>query len=265
MRNVWFAERAMKSGWLCGLAAFTTALVATPAAAQDYPVSDYDDLGPSRRREYRESDQDVAVELRFGRYLPNPDQGLDDAPYARMFGDDNRYYFGAEVDWQLLRIPYLGTLAPGISFGYTKSSAAAPFEEAEGNSAQETTLEIFPMYLVAVLRADVIARETVVPLVPYGKLGMGFALWNISLGEKVTRVDGDSGRGLSFGPQFALGGMFLLDALDREDARTADSSIGLNHSYLFGEWYVSDLDGFNSRKRLNVGTNTWMAGVAVEF
>jgi hypothetical protein len=255
----------MKKLWLAGLVAFTSAFAPLPARAQDYVSRDFDELGPSSHREYRESEQDVAVELRFGRYVPNPDDGLDGTPYADLFGDDNRYYFGAEVDWQLLRIPYFGTFGPGVSFGYTKSSARAPFQSGEGRSEQKTSLEIFPMYLVGVLRADVIARETVVPVVPYAKLGMGFALWNITLGDEITRVDGESGRGVSFGPQFALGGMFLLDALDREDARTADSSMGLNHSYLFGEWYVSDLDGFNSRKRLNVGTNTWMVGVAVEF
>lgn len=231
-------------------------------------AQDYDELGPPTRREPPESPQSFAVEIRFGRYVPDADNGLSGTPYRDMFGKSNRYYFGVEVDWQLLRIPYLGTLGPGVSFGYTKSSAKAPFENPldEGRrSGQSTSLEIFPMYAVAVLRADVIARETAVPLVPYGKLGAGLALWNIYLGDDLARVDGDAGRGLSYGPQFALGLMFLLDSLDREDARTADSDLGLNHSYVFAEWYVSRLDGFGDDDRLDVGTNTWMAGIALEF
>lgn len=220
---------------------------------------------PRRTRDELASKQDVAVELRFGRYLPDADQGLTSTPYSDIFGSGNRYYGGIEIDWQLLRIPYLGTLSPGIGFGYTKSTAKAPFESQESRSGQNTSLEIFPAYLVGVLRADVLARETLVPLVPYGKVGLGIALWQAKEANETARSDGVLGRGLSFGPQFALGIMFLLDVLDREDALTADAELGLNHSYLFAEWYVSDLDGFGSQNRLQVGTNTWMAGIALEF
>lgn len=226
---------------------------------------DYGELGPPSHREYAESSQDLALELRFGRYVPNADDGVNGTPYRDIFGKGNRYYLGAEVSWQLLRIPYLGTLAPALSFGYTRASARARFETTGELSGQKTTLTIYPMYVAAVLRADVITKKTLVPLVPYAKVGLGVALWNIGLGEKVTRVDGDVGRGLSYGPQFALGGMFLLDALDPDDARSADSTLGLNHSYLFAEWFVSDLSGFGSTDRLNVGTNTWVVGITAEF
>ncbi|HEY8947125.1 MAG TPA: MXAN_2562 family outer membrane beta-barrel protein [Polyangiaceae bacterium] len=251
----------MKRLLLGALAALTSLALPVRANAQDF-----DDLAPARRsRDYVESSQDLAVELRFGRYVPDADDGLSSTPYRDIFGTSNRYFGGFEINWQVLRIPLLGTLAPGFGIGYTKSSAKAPFELQPGRSGQDTSLEILPMYLVGVLRADVIARETVIPLVPYGKLGLGVALWQISLGEDTAEFEGDKGRGLSYGPQFQLGIMFLLDALDRDDARTADANLGLNHSYLFAEWYVSDLDGFGASDRLQVGTNTWMAGIALEF
>lgn len=237
----------------------------TASAHAQLTQYDYGEFGPPAHREYSQSPQNVAVELRFGRYVPNADDGVNGTPYRDIFGTSNRYYVGAEVSWQVLRIPYLGTLAPAIAAGYTKSSARARYENEDALSGQDTTLTIYPMYVAAVLRADVIARETVVPLVPYAKVGMGVALWRIGLGDNLARVDGEPGRGISFGPQFALGGMFLLDFIDREDARTADSTFGLNHSYLFGEWFVSDLSGFGSSSRLNVGTNTWVVGLAVEF
>lgn len=225
-----------------------------------------DGMTPKRRSpDDLASEQTVAVELRFGRYLPSADQGLDGTPYADVFGNDNRYFAGVEIDWQVLRIPYLGSLSPGLGFGYTKASAKAPFESLEARSGQDTSLEIFPAYVVGVLRADELARRTAVPLVPYGKLGLGVALWRAREADRTASADGVSGKGVSFGPQFALGVMFLLDVLDPEDARTADAELGLNHSYLFAEWYVSDLDGFNSAERLQVGTNTWMTGVALEF
>lgn len=254
----------MKAARFVGSVAMTAAgLCSSVGEAQ---AQQLDELGFAEQDNVPvESGQDIAVELRVGRYVPDADQGLGGTPYRDMFGSSTRFYGGIEVDWQLLRIPYLGTLSPGFGIGYTRSSAKAPFALRPGRSNQSTSLEILPMYVVGVLRADVIARETVIPLVPYGKAGLGFAPWQIDSAGETTRVDGESGRGLSYGPHWALGIMFLLDSLDRDDARTADAAIGLNHSYLFAEWFVSDLDGFGSRERLQVGTNSWTAGLAFEF
>lgn len=232
-----------------------------PARAADQS----DELGRyDREHRITESPQEVAVEFRFGRYVPNADEGLGSTPYQDTFGTDNRYYGGLELDWQLLRIPYLGTLAPGFGIGYTQSNAKARLENG-GTSEQPTSLQILPMYLVGVLRADVVAKQTPIPLVPYAKLGLGFAFWRATDAGESAKVDGVSGRGHSYGYQFALGCMLMLDAFDPTDARTADANLGLNHSYLFGEWYVSKLDGFGASDQLQVGTNTWTAGLAFEF
>ncbi|HET9929156.1 MAG TPA: MXAN_2562 family outer membrane beta-barrel protein [Polyangiaceae bacterium] len=244
-------------------AASAVAVLAQTAIAK---ADTHDELGHYERwRRSTESPQDVAVELRFGRYVPNADEGLNGTPYKSTFGDKNRYYVGAEVDWQLLRIPMFGTLGPGIGAGYTIASANARFSDGSAVSKQTTSLAILPMYLVGVLRADVVARETLVPVVPYAKLGLGYALWWSKDQEDTARVDGKVGRGASYGYQFALGAMFLLDVIDRADAKAADAAIGLNHSYIFGEWFKSDLDGFGAKDRLQVGTSTWTVGLAMEF
>jgi hypothetical protein len=254
-----FSQRATRLG-LFATVALAALLAPAPASAADLS----DELGRYDRSQRSESPQEVAVEFRFGRYVPNADEGVNGTPYQDVFGTDNRYYGGLELDWQLLRIPLLGTLSPGVGIGFTKSSAKALLEDGRV-SGQSTGLEILPMYLVAVLRADVIAKKTPIPLVPYGKLGLGFAFWRATDAGEAARVDGVSGRGHSYGPQFALGGMLLLDAFDPADARTADANIGLNHSYVFGEWYVSKLDGFGAKDQLQVGTNTWTIGLAFEF
>jgi hypothetical protein len=245
---------------LLAAAVFAPALLTTEnAAAADRS----DEFGRFKRNAPVESPQDMAVEIRFGRYIPGADEGLEGTPYRDVFGKGNRYFGGLELDWQALRIPHVGTFGPGAGIGYTKASAKALLEDGTA-SAQTTSLEILPMYVVGVLRADALARETPIPLVPYAKLGLGYALWRSSDAGEASRVDGVVGRSHSFGYQFALGGMLLLDWFDRQDARTADSNIGLNHSYVFVEWYVSKLDGFGG-KQLQVGTNTWMAGLAFEF
>ena len=227
-----------------------------------------DEFGAYGRREQArgESPQVGAIEARFGAYYPRVDSSVNGTPFRDVFGKSNRYMFGLEGDWQVLRIPHLGTLGPGIGWGYTRATGLARLTADPNKSSDEqTALSIMPFYLVAVLRADVFMREAGIPLVPYAKLGMGYALWWASDGGTTSTQNGVVGKGVSYGPQYALGGMFLLDILDQQTARDADNGLGINNSYVFGEWYGSELDAFGSSKRMNVGANTWVVGLAIEF
>lgn len=244
------------------LAVVGVTLTATSARAQG--VDEFGPYGGLGKQRY-ESPQHVALELRFGRYLPNVDSEFSNAtPFRDTFGTNNRYLIGLEVDWQALRIPMLGTLGPGLGWGYTSMSAPALLVSGRGRAAEDTSLAIMPMYLVGVLRADVIARNTPVPLVPYAKAGLGYALWWSDTGSSVAHASGTVGRGSSYGYQFALGGMFLLDSLDPEAAIEMDNATGINNSYFFVEWYYSNLNGFGG-SRMQVGANTWMLGLAFEI
>ncbi len=212
------------------------------------------------------SDQYLALEVRFGPYLPNVDDEFSDAaPFEETFGNDNRYLLGLEVDWQALRIPNVGSFGPGIGWGYTTMSAGAPFADGTGLSEQETSLSLMPMYLVGVFRVDALAQQTPVPLAAYAKAGLGYALWWVSDGAGTAEAGDVSGRGASYGYQFALGGMLLLDALDRESAVRMDAASGINNSYFFIEWYFSRLDGFGAADQMQVGTSTWMLGLVFEI
>ncbi|MET0790486.1 MAG: MXAN_2562 family outer membrane beta-barrel protein [Polyangiaceae bacterium] len=213
-----------------------------------------------------DSPQYGILEARFGPYTPRVDNSVPGTPYKDTFGTKKRYMFGLEADWQVLRIPHVGTLGPGLGWGYTRATGRARLTaQPDTLSDEDTALSIMPFYLVAVLRADVLPRELNVPLVPYAKLGMGYALWWASDGGTTSNQNGVAGKGISYGPQYALGCMFLLDALDQQTARDADNSLGINNSYIFGEWYGSELDAFGSKARMNVGTNTWVLGLAIEF
>lgn len=233
-------------------------------AAQAQGVDEFGTYG-TRRGEQSESEQDAAYELRFGRYVPEVDSELNSTPFQDTFGGAARFMIGAEGDWQLLRIPHFGTLGPGFGFGITKFTAKAAFTDGSGISASDTRLWIAPMYLVGVARADVFMRDFKIPLVPYAKLGLGYGLWWSSDGDKTPKVDGKAGRGASYGLTYALGGMFLLDVLDPDDAVTADGLTGINNSYLFMEWFRPQLDGFGSGKVMNIGSSSWLLGVAVEM
>jgi hypothetical protein len=216
--------------------------------------------------DHGESPQYGAAELRFGRYIPAVDSSVNGTPFRDTFGDSSRYMFGLEGDWQAIRIPHLGTFGPGLGWGYTRATGLARLTaDPSMVSGEETALSVMPFYLVGVLRADFLARDLGIPIVPYGKLGIGYALWWASDGGNTSVVNGVSGHGSSYGPQYALGLMFLLDELDPQTARDADNSLGINNSYIFGELYGSELSGFGSNSRMNVGANTWVLGLAIEF
>ena len=47
-----------------------------------------------------------------------------------------------------------------------------------------------------------------------------------------------------------------------------DNEWGINNTYLFFEWMVSNLDDFKGSRNtsaMHIGTNTWMAGLAFEM
>lgn len=253
-------NRVAKS--LAALASVACTFTSLTAHAQG--VDEFGGYG-SKRGVQSESKQEAAFELRLGRYIPEVDSQLSSTPFETTFGGDTRYMFGAEVDWQLVRIPHFGTLAPGIGWGYTKFTAKAAYADGSGTSSSSTRLTIMPMYLVAVARADVLPRELKVPLVPYAKLGLGYGLWWSSDGQRSATYQGKSGRGASYGLTYALGAMFLLDVLDEDDAASADGLTGINNSYIFAEWFRPQLDGFGSNKVLDLSSSSWLLGIALEI
>jgi len=248
-------------------AAFTTTagILLTSLAADAQGVDEFGGYG-SRRGVQSESKQQAAFELRLGRYVPEVDSNVNGSPFGDTFGSGSRFMFGAEIDWQVLRIPHFGTLAPGIGWGYTKFTAKAVFANGSGVSATDTRLAIMPMYLVGVLRADVVAKDLKVPLVPYAKLGVGYGMWWSTDGQRsAVSADGKKGRGGSYGLTYALGAMFLLDVLAEDDAKSADAVTGINNSYVFAEWFRPQLDGFGSNKVLDIGSSSWLLGIAWEI
>jgi hypothetical protein len=217
----------------------------------------------TKRRPY-ESPQRFAFELRFGPYRPNIDAGFPagQGPYESVFTNDKRILLGVEFDWQAVRIPMLGTIGPGFGLGYTHMSAKARVQGTGEVAAEDTSLTILPMYAAGVLRIDTLARETAIPLAFYGKLGvgLGFFKWGNDLGTQA--------KGHTWGMHYALGAMFLLDSLDRHSAAQLDNEMGINNTYIYLEWMLAKLDDFGRGRDasvMNIGTNTWVMGLAFEM
>jgi hypothetical protein len=255
----------MKSVPKASLFALAGLFLATPARAQTRDET----AGSSHMG--KESPQNFAAELRFAAFTPDidSDPNLTGSPYKSTFGSSPRIAFGMEFDWQALRIPHFGTLGPGLGAGYTRASDPARFQVAHnGNfiSGEQTTLEIFPFYAVIVLRGDALWRDAGIPIVPYGKIGFGYALWHASNTLGTSNAQGVSGEGSSLGTEFALGVALNLNPFDPYAARNFDDALGVNNSYLFGEWTRSNLDGLGLQKDvLRVGGTSWTFGLAFEF
>jgi hypothetical protein len=260
-------SRRSRKPWAkaAGLITLGATLLTFSATASAQGVDEFGAYGGLEDRGQRRSPQEAAFEIRVGPYRPHIDDAVAGTPYQDIFGSSRRWHAGFEVDWQVLRIERTLSLGPGFSLAYTRAGAKAPLASGAGRSAQDTELEIVPMFLAGVLRIDALADRTLVPLAPYAKLGFGYALWWASDGEDSARADGVVGKGASYGYTYSLGVLLRLDPLDPADAASADASLGINHSGLFIEWFGSSLDGFGSTDVLEVGTNTWVAGVTIEM
>jgi hypothetical protein len=256
----------MKRVLVSTLAGLAVAVFARTAAADDRSGI----LTPQHRT--FESPQHWMFELRFGPYRPDidSDPALNGAtPYNDVFGTPPHLYYGIELDYQLYRIPGIGTLGPGISIGRVGISRQAAFAtpRADGQtvSAENTSLEIFPMTAVGVLRVDHFMRENHVPLVPYAKAGLGLAFWRGYSDSGTTVVDGVAAKGHTFGTHFALGLSLHLNGLDSYAARNFDNAMGVNHTYLYFEYYMSNLTGIGQSDALRVGNSSWVLGLSFEF
>jgi hypothetical protein len=214
------------------------------------------------------SAQNFAVEVRVALYQQqvDSDPALTSHPYANTFGGGFKYEVGLEFDWQAFRIPDVGTIGPAIAVSYTNASGLAPISRTTTSSAESTTLEILPTYAVAVFRLDVLWRQLHIPIVPYGKAGIGLAFWRASntVGTSVSST-GVVGEGHTWGTQLAGGLAFNLGVLDPNSVRQLDEATGINNTYLFAEYMAEDLDGLGQKNSLRVGTDTAVFGLAFEF
>ena len=260
---------------------------APPPAAPGYPEPDDGNVGAYRsrhipdttwRKRARQGESsgsrytDFAhffFELRFGPYSPQVDDQFDGAatPYADYFGTDPLFYFGLELDWLPLYLPYVVSLGPGFGWGVASTSAKTKLESDPTKEAEsETGLTIFPMHLSAIARFDGPLRELNIPLVPYIKAGFGFASWSVSGPDGTAQsADGKSGEGVSNGLHLAIGGSVALNAFDPSTAMTMREDVGIRYAYLWGEWMWDNVGSFGSGQQMRVGTSTAVFGVALDF
>ncbi len=158
----------MKQSHLLQHACVLTGLVGTFLVAPSVRA-DVDEFGQYGDVKRQESPQNMAVEIRLGPYLPDVDSefGNGSQPFTDHFGKKNRWMLGLELDWQLLKLDRIGSLGPGVGFGYTTMESKDfhdPADDSDRDEAAEgSTLKVLPFYGVAVLRIDALAKRTPCP------------------------------------------------------------------------------------------------------
>jgi hypothetical protein len=247
--------------------------------------SDLEDKpGEEKFQGRQESPQRFAVELKFGPYLPNVDtnyEGSGFGPYATIYGrtDDTGVtidqprkgvFSVVSFEWQFFHAA--GPLSIGTTIGWFRDSADALIDEPvmEGettrSSADKTVFNVVPLTLLLGYRFELLADRFRVPLVPYARGGIAHGFWVEKKGGQLAINDaGQKGRGSSWGWQANLGLMLRLDFIERAAAVDLDRLTGINHTYIFGEWQFSHLDGFGTGKAMSIGDDTFLIGLAVEF
>ena len=254
----------------CGFAAATmlTVLVAVPRAARAQDFAQEASIVEGETYNRYKSPQRFAFELTFGPYIPDIDSEFNGArtPYKDYFGSGSNLLTRIEFDYQFWH--RYGSLAAGLSAGYFSVTGTAPVANGTGlPSGDQSQLKVVPLGLSAVYRFDYFLQERGFPLVPFGKIGLDWAYWQITDGNG-NIADADSsgrGRGGTLGWHVAGGVALVLDFLDPDAAHDFDQDMGVNHTALTFEFYHADISGLGEANRLHVGDTNWTLGLLLEF
>jgi hypothetical protein len=218
------------------------------------------------------SPQRFAVEVKFGPYRPDVDSEFPQSgpnmrtPYKDYYGNGRHLFSALELDYQILHL--FGSLGIGAGVGYFSVTGTAPVGNGSGLPSGDTSgFTVVPVSLSAVYRFDHFLETRNVPLVPFGKLGLDWAYWQITDGNGEIAHDamGNTGRGGTLGWHASAGLALVLDWLDPEAARDFDADIGVNHTALAFEYTHADISGLGRSGRLHVGDTTWTLGLLLEF
>ncbi len=250
---------------------------------------------PTQARAEEESSaspRNFGFELRLGPYSPQIDSEGNmghNKPYESYFGTLPQFYVESSFEWLFFKD--FGTLGLTASVGFTWAQGEAkmtntlkqPLVVPSSQSLQttetttttedkkdtnETGLWIVPFRLGLAYRFDYLTERYGFPIVPYIRAGLDYFLWWItdSNGSIASYKEGDSSSnaiGGRLGVHFAFGIQLLLDIFDPTAARTFDVESGVNHTYLFAEWNITQFGLFS--QGLNLSDSSIRAGLMLQF
>lgn len=213
-----------------------------------------------------ESPRSMMLEVKFSPYTPFIDRpfGNTDGPYQTVFGGGPMLLGEIEFEYQFFQ--KLGSLSAGLSVGYAEKFGRAIDEVTREATSQTTGLQLVPFKGLLVYRFDWLSIKHDIPLVPYLKGAVAVMPWWVTKGDGVEVDDrGIRGAGLSTGLAGVAGLAITLDFLDQRLARDFDTGMGVNHTYIFGEFTLQEMGLFSPKAALDMSSQHWLFGLSFEF
>jgi hypothetical protein len=236
-------------------------LAATTASAQSFELSTTKNRLESPRSMFFEAKLSPFTPLLDRPFMDLPEA---DRPYYAVFGGGPMLLGEIEVDYQFFQ--KFGSLAAGLSVGYSEKYGLSIDAVSHQRVDQSTGLQIVPIKALLVYRFDWAKERYKIPLVPYAKLAFVGMPWWITNGGAVELSGVQRGQGLKFGLAGVLGLALEMDFLDQRLARDFDSSVGVNHTYLFAEGTIQEMNLFGSSARaIDLSSKHFMFGLGFEF
>lgn len=207
-----------------------------------------------------ETAENFTIELRIGPYVPDFDDAQLNNAFDVFYPDDNGLMWELQLDVLAFTMPDILDLGVGGLIGRAnysgKTLVASGLDSGTADQTdEESSFRILPLAMMASLRIDALARKLSVPFILTGKLGYQWAHYVAESGTP------DERKGWSHGLRWAGQLAIDLDTFEPSQARMMDEEWGINHSFVFFEYY-----GFRpSKKSLGLGANTWTAGLGFMF
>ena len=214
-----------------------------------------------------DSSRDFYLEFNGGKFRPAVDgqPGLTGRPYKDVFGRNQMWVFGLELDWEIWKA--FGTVAAGLAADYAVVYGHGVFSKDSTTAPDVTSLNTLPVRLLAVYRFDLLARRWSIPLIPFVKAGLSYTFWWVTNGGGGLAKFGTSDAiGGKLGYELAAGLALELNFIDPWLSRELDQEFGVNAVTLQAQFMRVSADNFGvTPGAMDLSANTWMFGVGFEF
>lgn len=241
----------MKRSILAALALF---LAAAPSSAQTVvDASLSSDAEVSSR-----SERTGSIQLRLGSYRPLIDN--EETLTRDVFNDffDGGKLLLFEMEGQRFLYQGYGSAGISLSAGYAEKYAeGTPGPGAAAEPIEKSGLQVFPLSLGVFYKLDYAAERWGIPVVPYAEASLRYVPYRFA-NSAAGISGGKRGYGLTAGVQL------MLDFLEPSMARSLDSDLGVNHTYLFAEYTRAEVNNFG-KAGLDLSSRGWMFGLALDY
>jgi hypothetical protein len=146
----------------------------------------------------------------------------------------------------------------GIGFYQELGSQVSETGQSYGEHVMMT---IWPFTADLTGKLDVMYEQ---PLVPFARVGLDSWLWRENWGSRLpgAEIPAEHIGGGKFGWHYGLGGMILLDSLDRRTADRVEANSGINDTFLVAEYRKTNMF---ATEGLQLASTEFTLGLKLDF